>query len=359
MDAMSAPTPQAAPTSPAAESALPAGARAPSAILVRTPNWLGDLMMATAFLEALRVRFPDVPIDLIVRHGFENIPLPHRGRVLSFDRARQRAGAFGRTLRGQGYSHCFVLPPSFSAAWMAWRSGIPWRIGHGGEGRGWLLRPALRRRAAPRSRHLALEYLDLLRPWGVQRDEAAALHLPVDADWVAERRPAALAGREGYVVLAPGAEYGPAKQWPLAYYARLAQGLGAAGRPVVVAGLAKDRPAAAQLLEGVRGGVNLCGDTGLEALIATLAGAALLVSNDSGAMHIGAALGIPQVAFFGSTNPRWTAPLNPRAHVLTRNLPCAPCYARECPLGHLNCLRELTPEPVLAQCLALLGGRPA
>jgi heptosyltransferase-2 len=339
--------------------ALPAAARAPAAILVRTPNWLGDLMMATAFLEALCARFPDVPIDLIVRRGLENIPLPHRGRVLAFDRTQQSAGAFGRGLRGQGYSHCFVLPPSFSAAWMAWRSRIPWRIGYGGEGRGLLLRPALRRTAAPRSRHLALEYLDLLRPWGVQSDGATALHLPVDAAWVAQRRPAALAGLDGYVVLASGAEYGPAKQWPLAYYARLAQGLGAAGWPVVVAGLAKDRAAAEQILQGVPGGINLCGDTGLEALIAVLAGAALLASNDSGAMHIGAALGIAQVAFFGSTNPRWTAPLNPRAHVLTRSLPCAPCYARECPLGHLNCLRELTPEPVLAQCLDLLGARSA
>ncbi|MBI3991787.1 MAG: lipopolysaccharide heptosyltransferase II [Candidatus Lambdaproteobacteria bacterium] len=325
----------------------------PSAIVVRTPNWLGDLMMCTGFLRALLARFPDVPVDLIVRQGFEVLPLPQRGRVLPYDR-REGPGAFGGRLRARGYSHFFVLPPSFSAAWMAWRSAVPWRVGFRGQGRGKLLRPALRDDAAPRSRHLALEYLHLLSLWGVPAETPPAPHLPVDEAWCAAHRPGELAGPAPYAVLAPGAEYGPAKQWPLAGYGALARGLSAAGVRVVVVGLDKDAAAAAEILAGVPGGMNLCGRTNLAALVATLAGTALLVSNDSGAMHVAAALGRPQVALFGSTSPAWTGPLNARARVFYRGLSCSPCYARTCPLGHTNCLHQIDAGEVQEAALELL-----
>lgn len=336
-----------------------AGARAtpaaPGAILVRTPNWLGDLLVSTSFLRALLDRFPAVPVDLIVRKGFEVLPLPCRGKVHVFDRTATSAGAFGRSLRGQGHTHLFVLPPSFSSAWMALRTGIRHRIGYRGEGRSWLLRPALRHRHAPRSVHLAQEYLDLLQPWlqAVPGDFPARLAVP--PGWVEAHRPPG-APAAPYVVLAPGAEYGPAKQWPPEHYRALAQALDAAGWCVVVAGLAKDRALADGVLAGLARGVNLCGETELPGLAALLAGARLLISNDSGAMHLGAALGLPQIALFGSTNPAWTGPLNEHAEVHYRAEPCSPCYARECPLGHLRCLRELPPAFVAERALALLTG---
>lgn len=326
----------------------------PSAIAVRTPNWLGDLMMSTGFLQALLKRFPDVPIDLIVRKEFEEIPLPHRGRILPFDRGQMSAGQFGKRLRGRGYSHFFVLPPSFSSAWMAYHSGVPVRVGHRGGWRKLLLRPAIAARARPRSRHLVLEYMDLLQPWDVSAEQPPPLHLPADDAWCARHAPEAARDAGRYVVIAPGAEYGPAKQWPLKSYKALARGLGNTGRTVIIVGLAKDRDAAEAIISDCPQGLNLCGQTSLLNLIALLGRAALLVSNDSGAMHIGAALGIGQIALFGSSNPTWTAPLNPRAAVIYRGLSCSPCYARVCPLGHTNCLQEITPEAVLDKSVQLL-----
>ena len=113
----------------------------PTKILIRMPNWLGDLMMATAFCQAVLERFPEATVDLIVRKGFEGLPLPHRGTLLPFDRELTKAGDFGAELANQGYQRIYVLPPSFSSAWMAWRSRIPERIGYSGDGRRWLLRP--------------------------------------------------------------------------------------------------------------------------------------------------------------------------------------------------------------------------
>ncbi|MDH5750904.1 MAG: lipopolysaccharide heptosyltransferase II [Deltaproteobacteria bacterium] len=327
----------------------------PKAVLIRTPNWLGDLMMATGFIRAALEMFPGVRIDLIVRAGFERLPLPRRGEIRVFDRKTASAGAFGKSLRGAGYSHFFVLPPSFSSAWMAFRSGIPHRIGYAGEWRSLLLRPALRHSHAPRSVHLVREYLDLLAPWGHAELEAQPAGLDMPPEWVEKHLPERLREHPPYVVLAPGAEYGPAKQWPDEHYRETARALADAGWPVVVAGLAKDRELGAEILAGLAGGLNLCGETGLLELTALLARARLLISNDSGAMHMAAAAGIPQIALFGSTNPHWTAPLNPRAVLLQNPQPCAPCYRRTCPLGHLRCLQELPPGRAVEAALKLLA----
>ena len=326
----------------------------PEAILVRTPNWLGDLIVSTGFVSALLQRFPKARVDLVVRAGFEALPLPQRGSVLPFDRNRTSAGAFGRSLRGRGYTHTFVLPPSFSAAWMAWRAGVPWRIGYRGEGRSWLLRPAVRPRNAPRSVHLLQEYLDLLAPWMQARPHATPPRLEITAEWLAGHWPRAVRGLARPVVLAPGAEYGPAKQWPPEHYRALARELTRQGWAIAVVGLAKDRALGAAILDGVGPALNLCGETSLAELTALLAGAALLVSNDSGAMHLAAALGIPQLAVFGSTNPVWTGPINPRGRVVYRSEWCSPCYARTCRFGHTRCLAELLPVGAIEEAERLL-----
>ena len=338
------------------------GSDQPQSILIRTPNWLGDLLVSTAFIQAVLRYFPRARVDLVVRKGFEILPLPHRGTVLPFDRHATSAGTFGAGLRAAGYSHFFVLPPSFSAAWMAFRSGVAHRPGYRGQGRGWLLRPALSHRHRPRSVHIGQEYLDLLAPFLPSTSppilEDFPAHLELSPEWRETHRPPVPAQGEPYIVLAPGAEYGPAKQWPTRHYAATARALAARGWRMVVAGLPQDRPLGDAILAGAPGGLNLCGDTDLPGMVALVAGASLLISNDSGAMHVGAALGLPQIALFGSTNPHWTAPLNPRAELLTRNEPCAPCYARTCPLKHLNCLEQLEPALVIEKAEALLGASP-
>ena len=138
-------------------------------------------------------------------------------------------------------------------------------------------------------------------------------------------------------MLCPGAEYGPAQRWP--WFAELSQRL---ALPALVLGSAKER----ELGAGIRGR-NLAGETTLDEAIELMAGAALVVSNDSGLMHVAAALERPQVALFGSSSPRHTPPLSGRARVLWLGLECSPCYARECPLGHFRCMRELTVDQVL------------
>ena len=330
----------------------------PERIIIRTPNWLGDLMMSTAFIRAVLGAWPRASVHLVVRKGFEGLPLPHRGEVLPFDKSASGAGAFGASLRRLSPTHFFVLPPSLSSAWMAFRSGAPARIGYRGEWRAPLLRPALRHPHGPRQTHIVREYLHLLTALGVPAPEETAddpAGLEITPEFLATHTPPGLPPRKGYVVLAPGAEYGPAKMWPLRHYRALAQGLHGQGHVVVVAGLPQDHGPGQEIIAGLPGALNMAGQTNLNGLVALLDGAALLVSNDSGAMHVGAALGLPQLALFGSTNPTWTAPRNPRARLLSRNEPCAPCYKRTCPLGHTRCLEELAPDEALTAAMEMLG----
>lgn len=311
--------------------------------------------MATGFIKAVMALFPDARVDLVVRQGFEGLPLPHRGEVLSFDKSKVSAGAFGRSLRGRGYSHFFVLPPSFSSAWMALKSKTPFRVGYRGGGRGLMLRPALPYSHPHRSVHLLNEYLGLLSPWEKLETEEHMPGLEANDEWVRAHIPREMAGVENYVVLAPGAEYGPAKQWPLEHYRKLAGMVAGGGHPVVVAGLPKDAEAADWILEGEAKGMNLCGKTDLKGLTAMLARAELVVSNDSGAMHLAAALKRPQIALFGSTNTTWTKPLNFKARIFTLDFPCAPCYLRECRYGHTACLSGIQPKEVGRAALKILG----
>jgi heptosyltransferase-2 len=314
-------------------------------------------MMATGFLRAVCERWPAAAVDVVVRTGCESLPIPRRGRLIPF--SRLSAGAFGAELRAGGYDRFYVLPPSFSAAWMAWRSGVPERVGYRGQLRGPLLRPALDHRAPPRSVHLAREYLDLLDP-ALELD-CYPPRLDVPAAWVEERL-ARLCRRlpERFVAIAPGAAYGPAKAWPAKGYRELARGfVERTGLAVVLLGTPEEAPLAEQVRDGGEGILNWCGTTDLPGLVAALARAELLVSNDSGAMHVMAALGRPQVAIFGSTSPLWTGPVNPWAEVVTRGEPCAPCFARTCRFGHNRCLAEIRPPEVLARALALLERRAA
>ena len=326
----------------------------PGRIVVRAPNWLGDLMMATGVVRAILERWPEASVDLVVRAGHEALPLPRRGRVIPFDHRAISAGTFGASLRATGYDRCYVLPPSFSSAWMAWRSGVPERIGYRGHFRGPLLRPAIAHRAPARSVHLTREYLDLIDPALELDCYPPRLDLP--GPWVAEQLARICRELpERFVAIAPGAVYGPAKAWPAERYRELACGLrDRAGVTVLLLGTSDEHALAEQVRNGEAGILNWCGTTDLPGLVAVLSRAALLVSNDSGAMHVMAALRRPQVAIFGSTSPVWTGPINEKASVVALSLPCAPCFARTCRYGHYDRLRNVTAEQVLGQALALL-----
>jgi heptosyltransferase-2 len=151
-----------------------------------------------------------------------------------------------------------------------------------------------------------------------------------------------------------GAEYGPAKRWPAAHFAALAGKLATDGYQVWLLGSAKDAAIGAEIEQASRGAaLNLCGRTDLGQAVDLLSTADLVVSNDSGLMHLAAALDRPMVAIFGSSSPGFTPPLSSRARVASLNLPCSPCFKRECPFGHLDCMLQLTPEKILSEIAQL------
>lgn len=254
--------------------------------------------------------------------------------------------ALGRRIARVGFAQAYVLPNSWKSALVPFFAGIPKRTGYTGEARLFLLndRHTLDKAALPRlvERYVALaRSLDRPTPNPrlrstpeQQRAARGALGLPADV---------------APIVFCPGAEYGPAKRWPARHFADLARRVAMPRSPVWLVGSHKDQAIGAEI-EHLSGGVaiNLCGRTSLEQAIDLIAGASWVVSNDSGLMHVAAALDRPLAALYGSSSPAYTPPLSPRARVISLNLDCSPCFKRECPLGHLRCLNELPPEQVLA-----------
>jgi heptosyltransferase-2 len=311
-------------------------------ILVVAPNWIGDALMAQPLLARLRSRTPGAQIDVlapawvapVARRMAEvedviAVPLRHKALQLG---SRWR---IARELKARRYDEAIVLPNSWKSALLPFFAGIPVRTGYVGEVRYGLLNN-IHKNAAP---GMALHYARLSEPSGTQVKEP----LPEPRLRVAAQEVEAVRRRFGihgpYGVFCPGAEYGPAKRWP--YFRELSARL--EGQSVIL-GSASDREAAQGIV-----GRNLVGETSLDEAIAVIAGADYVVTNDSGLMHIAAALGRPQVALFGSSSPRHTPPLSSAARVLWLAVECSPCFERECPLGHFRCMRELTVESVLEE----------
>jgi len=309
-------------------------------ILVVAPNWIGDALMAQPLLSRLKqsgaaidVLAPEwvAPVMRRMPEVSRVIPAPFRHGPLELG-LRWR---LGRELKSRGYDRAIVLPNSWKSALVPFFARIPVRIGYVGEMRYGLLNSWRRGTGAAMPRHYAE-----LAPEGM--GELPRPHLEATGKEIAEvLRKFGLSGR--YSVLCPGAEYGPAKRWP--YFRELAERLGST---VVILGSAKDAEAASQVP-----GHNLAGRTSLDEAICLIAGAEAVVSNDSGLMHIAAALGRPQVALFGSSSPEHTPPLSPAARVLWLRLECSPCFERECPLGHFRCMKELSVDAVLAEMRSL------
>ena len=312
--------------------------------LVVAPNWIGDALMAQPLLARLRERDAQARIDVLAPEWVAPVfrRMAEVAGVIETTFAHARLDLRGRwrlarTLRALRYDEALVLPNSLKSALIPRFARIPRRIGYAGEARFGLLNVVHRRR--PGREPMALHFARLAAPPGAEiRLPLPQPRLAVDADAAAATR--RKFGLEGtYAALCPGAEYGPAKRWP--YFAELSRRL---GLPTIALGGPRDRESGAGIV-----GRNFAGETTLDEAIELLAGASLVVSNDSGLMHVAAALGRPQVALFGSSSPKHTPPLSARSKVLWLGLECSPCYARECPLGHFRCMRELSVEKVLAE----------
>lgn len=322
------------------------------------PAWVGDTVLAQPLLRRLHQRHPEAVIDALappwtapvlqrMPEVREVIPGPFRHGELGL-RARYRVA---RSLRSRGYDQAIILPNSLKSALVPLLAGIPLRTGFTGEMRRGILNDArtLDRRRYP----LMVERFALLAE---PRNAPLERPLPRPELTVSPQQRAAtmarlaLAPAGPLAVLCPGAEYGPAKRWPAEYYAALAERLGALGYTVWALGSPKDAEVGAEI-ERLAGGhcLNLCGGTSLADAIDLISGAARVVTNDSGLMHVAAALDRPMLALYGSSSPGFTPPLSDRAEVISLGLPCSPCFKRECPLGHFDCMRHLTPEQVLAK----------
>jgi len=326
-------------------------------IVFAAPTWLGDAVMSLPLLGFLGAA-GGVRVTVVTRSyaarvywGLEEVAeiivAPEGGR------ARRVFGLRG-DLRRIGADGAVILAPSFSGALVFFAAGIPVRVGFRSEGRGPLLTHSLPTRGL-RDEHLYQNYMRLgrllLNTLGVAAPDGfetpAVKVFDNERGRLSGRLDNAGVGRGGYVVVVPGATFGPTKTWPTDKYRRLVDMI-TTEIPVFLAGSEAERDVCGAICEGIPRAHNLAGRTGLGELFALLEGARLVVANDSGAPHVAASLGVPVVVIFGSTSPTWTAPLRAggAVEVVRSPVKCAPCFLKTCPT-QLECYRGISPEMVL------------
>jgi len=331
-------------------------------ILIVAPSWIGDTLLAQPLLRRLHDRLGNVILEALAPPwcGPLLARMPEVDAVIAAPfahgelklRARWK---LGRELAQRKYDQAIVLPNSFKSALVPFFADIPLRAGYIGESRYGLLN-LVHKLDKAKLPLMAERYAQLAEP------PAAQLQRPLPAvrlkaDPVNTARNTARLGLDRSRPIAafcPGAEYGPAKRWPARHFAALARELAGRGYAVWLIGSGKD----AELGEEIRAQSgdacrNLCGKTDLAAAIDLIACAKLVVSNDTGLMHVAAALGRPLVALYGSSSPEHTPPLSLSsqpglARIVKIDIACSPCYARACPLGHFRCMNDLLPAQVLA-----------
>lgn len=333
-------------------------------ILVFSPAWVGDIVMSQVLLRLLKQQYPHCTIDIMTQQWAEpllqRMPEVHQIHTMTFkhgELALHERWRLGVKLRREKYTHAIVLQNSWKSALPAFAARIPLRTSWLGEWRFGLLNDI---------RHLDKQKLPLM----IQR--FAMLGLPAKKELPeilpppllqinAELRAQTLSkfnlmADKPILALCPGAEYGSAKRWPVEHYAEIAKQKIAAGWNVWLFGGPKDQVLAAEIQCALNdAAVDLTGKTTLGEAVDLLSLARIVVSNDSGLMHVAAALHRPLIAIYGSSSPGFTPPLNEQAKILSLKLSCSPCFKRECPLQHLNCLKNLLPQQVLATMDTMLA----
>ena len=323
-------------------------------ILVRATNWVGDAIMALPALRAIRQRFPEAQITILARPYVAFIYKDQQvcDNIMFVDYKRDMVGE----IRAQKFDIAVLLQNAFEAAWFAWRAGIPERIGYARDGRSLLLTKAV---SVPKPgkipAHEQYYYLELLRRIGwldsLPSESFIKIHVPEEnrqcaADFLfsAGAKPGTLR-----VAIGAGASYGSAKCWPPDRFAELANRLQAQGNAdVILFGTSAEAAVSSAIAAGMRRApIDLTGKTAINDLPALLSQCHLFIGNDSGAMHVAAAVGLPVVAVFGPTDPFGTAPVTPRCAIVQDKPYCSPCFLRRCPTDH-RCMTRVTPDVVEA-----------
>jgi heptosyltransferase-2 len=328
-------------------------------ILVIAPNWLGDAVMATPSFKLIKQFGPHVEIDLLCREYVSEVfnRNPNLDRVIDYRKDKGYFSLFSilRKMRPpQGWQACIVMPRSFSSGLAAWVSGAVVRIGYSGEFRGMFLTDSIPAKYYKRQ-HLSRSYGKLVEVYtknGTDKMGDALVVPPPEWENIVEKK----VGDSRYFVLATGASYGSAKIWPYQRYAQLSRKLtDHTSMKAVAIGKDEDRGTANSIIGSSNAdGLNLTGKCNLRELVAVLKGAELVIGNDSGPVHISAAMGTRTVTVFGSTNPEWTAPLGKYTTVVRNKVDCSPCFERECPNGSLRCLLGVEVSDVFEAAIRLL-----
>jgi heptosyltransferase-2 len=329
--------------------------------LIIAPAWVGDMVMAQSLFMVLKELDPSVPVDLVAPPA--TIALAQRmpqidqtyllrsghGQLSLVERYR-----LGKSLRNRGYQQVFVLPNSLKSALVPWFAKIPLRTGWKGENRFGLLNDVRHLDTAQLPR-MVERFCALASP-----DDSSPTRLPVPSPSLTvdpQNLSRLLIQHQLYskgtiLALCPGAEYGPAKQWPAESFARVAESCIDRGGQTWVFGSSADRDIGRQIVQAIsrekrRYCADLTGKTSLLDAIDLLSITSMVATNDSGLMHIAAALQRRLLVIYGSTSPAFTPPLSDQAEIISLDLDCSPCFARRCPLGHTNCLNQLNPEMVI------------
>lgn len=330
-------------------------------ILIRATNWVGDAIMALPALRAVRSRFPEARVSIVARPYVADI-YRNQGvcdQLITYDPSGPHKTLSGREqlardLKAQEFDVALLLQNAFDAAWLVWRAGIPERIGYSRDGRGFLL---TKRIAVPRPdeipAHEQFYYLELVRRAGwidsLQSESFIGLSVSTVDQERAETALRASGARPGRVRIAvgAGASYGSAKCWPPESFANFANLFRQhTDADVILFGTPSEQTVSQAIADGIKEtSINLVGKTSIADLPALLSRCQLFVGNDSGAMHVAAAVGLPVVAIFGPTDPNGTAPVTPRCSVVQQKPYCSPCFLRRCPIDH-RCMTAIAPSMV-------------
>ena len=336
-------------------------------ILIIAPNWIGDAVMTEPLLASLKEQYPEANIDVLAStwvapiyracsEVHEVIEAKFEHKQLQWSLRKKLA----KELAIKKYQACFILPNSLKSALIPWLANIPFRVGYRGELRFGLINlsldnPSKVNRPPMVDHYLALsQLLNEGQVASTLSNLVPRLNVSSTANQSVQTKLLnAKVDPANVYVMCPGAEYGPTKRWPTSHFAQLAQQLIASNphSQIILLGSKGDNALAQEIQFQAKQDshiYNWCGDTSLDEAIALIGMSKAVISNDSGLMHIAAALKTPQVAIFGSSDPAHTPPLSDKAKVIWLNLPCSPCHKRECPLGHLKCLNDILPEQVFA-----------
>jgi heptosyltransferase-2 len=332
-------------------------------LLIRATNWVGDAIMALPAVRAVRARFPDAEIAILARAYVADLYREQRvcDRLIVYDANGVHAGLAGRErlageLRAQGFDVALLLQNAFDAAWIAWRARITERIGYARDGRRWLLTKSVKvPQAGEIPAHETFYYLELLRRagWIENLPEDNFIRFDVSAE---QRKRGAEILIEGgarphalRIAMGAGASFGAARCWPAERFAEVANRLAEpTDANVVLFGTAGEAAVTSAIAQRLRKpAIDLTGKTTIAELPGALSQCHLFIGNDSGVMHVAAAVGLPVVGIFGPTDPFGTGPITSRRAIVQEKPYCSPCFLRRCPTDH-RCMTGISASTVEA-----------